>query len=139
MARPGWTDYFLGIAKAVSKRGDCTRSQVGAVIWDVNTHQLVSTGYNGVAPGDKGCLEGACPRGAMSYDECPPLGSYSNCISTHAEKNAITWLCKNPHRGSNANLAIAITREPCDDCRTMIKGHGFRVVFWPGGVWLCRD
>lgn len=28
--RPDWDAYFLGIARAVAERADCTRSKVGA-------------------------------------------------------------------------------------------------------------
>ncbi len=37
--------YYLGIAKAVSKRSTCLRRQYGAVI--VCNDEIVSTGYNG--------------------------------------------------------------------------------------------
>lgn len=59
--RPGWREYFLGVAEAVAARGDCTRRRVGAVL--VQDHRIVSTGYNGAPRGAPGCLEGACPRG----------------------------------------------------------------------------
>jgi len=36
--RPSWDDWALGIAHAVATRGDCTRSQVGALLMDVVTH-----------------------------------------------------------------------------------------------------
>lgn len=62
MTRPSWDEYGLGIAKAVSVRGDCTRRQVGAVILDKD-HRIVGGGYNGTVAGRPGCLEGACPRG----------------------------------------------------------------------------
>ena len=38
-AVPGWDDYFLGIARAVSRRGDCTRRQVGAVLVDAKERE----------------------------------------------------------------------------------------------------
>lgn len=62
--RVSWTDYFLGIADSVAVRADCTRRRVGAVVVDRRTKHLISTGYNGAAPGEPGCLsDGACPRG----------------------------------------------------------------------------
>lgn len=59
--RPGWDDYFLHIAWAVSARADCTRAKHGTVI--VKDHTIIATGYNGAPSGVQGCLEGACPRG----------------------------------------------------------------------------
>lgn len=136
--RPNWDTYFLGIANAVAERGDCSRSQVGAVIWDIETHELIATGYNGVAPGAVGCLAGGCPRGLLSYDELPAGGSYSNCAARHAEENAIRWMYKNSHVESNRNKAITVTREPCEGCMKMIEGYGFHAVTWPNFIQIFR-
>lgn len=38
VTRPCWDDYFLVIAQAVSRRGDCTRRQVGAVLVRAGPH-----------------------------------------------------------------------------------------------------
>jgi dCMP deaminase len=46
--------------------GDCTRSQVGALI--VVNKRIVGLGYNGTRPGAPGCLDGACPRGRHYED-----------------------------------------------------------------------
>lgn len=69
--RPGWADYFLGIAEAVGPaptgRADCTRRRVGAVITLDN--RIISCGYNGAPSGEGSCLAGDCPRGRhyLSY------------------------------------------------------------------------
>lgn len=68
MSRPDWHEYALGVAKAVSLRGDCTRRQVGAVIMDAN-HRIAGAGYNGSYPGGPSCLKGDCPRGRHYLDE----------------------------------------------------------------------
>ena len=63
---PGWDEYFLGIAAAVSARAKCTRRRVGAVL--TIDHRIIATGYNGAAPGEEDCLQGACPRGLLGSD-----------------------------------------------------------------------
>lgn len=133
--RPGWDVYFLDIARAVSKRADCTRRQVGCVI--VNSdHKIIATGYNGVRPGALGCLEGACPRGQLSYTEVQEFSDYSNpaspgyCISSHAETNALM------HAGKDCTGAyVYITDQPCPACRKMLYNAGVTRVVWPSG-WL---
>lgn len=60
--RPSFDEWAMGVAQAVSLRGDCTRRQVGAVILDVN-HRIIGAGYNGGPVGGASCLKGECPRG----------------------------------------------------------------------------
>lgn len=117
--RPSWDSYFLTIANAVSLRADCTRTQHGAVI--VRHNRVVATGYNGGPAGGPSCLDGQCPRGLKSYDELPPLSpDYSDCISIHAEQNAIMYARFEELKGAT----IYITGAPCSTCRKLIAGAG---------------
>lgn len=76
MGRPSWDDYFLNIAKEVSKRSTCPRASVGAVI--VKDHRILSTGYNGAPPGEPHCTDVGC------------LMENNHCERTiHAETNAV--------------------------------------------------
>jgi dCMP deaminase len=155
--RPSWSDYFLGIAEAVSKRGDCTRRQVGAVIVDQD-HRIIAAGYNGAPPGDRGCLsDGACPRGQHTelYGWHPvhgsgtllgcrcggswpceqavePGSSYDTgtgaCIAIHAEANALLYAFR-----SVAGADMYITERPCDGCLKLIRGAQIRFVVTPSG------
>lgn len=123
--RPSWDDYYLGIAKAVSTRGDCVRRQHGAVI--VKNHSIIATGYNGSPPGsDKSCgATGQCPRN-LDPNSKHGEGSYDLCWATHAEANAII-------RASWEDLqdsTIYITGSPCPGCSKLIASAGIdRVVF----------
>lgn len=85
---------------------------------------MVSTGYNGTPPGGKSCLAGECPRGLLSLDELPPLSAdYSNCISLHAEQNAIAY-------AREPGDTIYITGAPCDMCTKLIAAAGItRIVY----------
>lgn len=131
--RPDWDTYYLGIARAVSRRADCTRRQVGAII--VNGSRIVSTGYNGAPSKAPGCLsDNACPRGQRSLDDILPGSSYDTgpgaCIALHAEQNAII------RAGLNCRKSILyVTDEPCDGCDRLIQGSGIiRVVYPQGGI-----
>ena len=150
--RPGWDDYFLGIAKAVAARADCTRAEHGAVI--VRGHTIIATGYNGAPGGAPGCLGGACPRGRHWLvqlaervecgcggrwpcpDAVPSGSSYDTgpgaCISIHAEANAIIRADYEKMQDSQ----MYVTGEPCGGCWKLIKGAGIMEVFWPDGYWI---
>jgi len=78
-------EYYLDIARTVSKRATCLRRRIGAVI--VVNDQMVSSGYCGAPRGAKDCLErGGCLRAKMNV---PPNERYELCRSVHAEQNAI--------------------------------------------------
>lgn len=120
----------MGVASAVSTRGDCTRSQVGAIALD-ERHIIVATGYNGAPSGAPGCLsDGACPR-ALSGVE--PGSSYDTgpgaCIALHAEQNLIRMADWRFLIGAT----LYVTREPCGGCWKLIRGAGFHRVVWPEG------
>jgi dCMP deaminase len=130
--RPGWDQYFQGIAWSVAARGDCRRTQVGAIIVD-RSKIIVATGYNGVSPGDPGCLSGACPRGLQTYEEIPAYAEYSNCVGIHAEDNALRFARQ---AGQNYRLIGAmayITRAPCDECQWMLRNAGVVRAVYPEG------
>lgn len=118
--RPGWDDYFLGIAQAVAARAECTRAQHGCVLVDAD-HRILSTGYNGTPPGDRrSCESGDCPRGT---DRALPghaegQHDYANCIALHAEQNAVA-----NSRGVRGSTAY-ITGEPCDMCAKLLAAAG---------------
>lgn len=125
--RPEWDDYFLGIAKAVAARGECTRSQVGAVL--VKDKRIRSTGYNGAPAGALSCLKGACPR--ATSNAIPGVSSYDDpataCIAIHAEANALLFASKDDCTGAT----LYITRAPCSGCERLIAGSGVERVVWP--------
>lgn len=111
--RPSWDDYFLGIALAVSQRGDCSRRQVGAVI--VRDHRIIATGYNGAPAGMVGCIAGGCPG----------LDGLVSCNAIHAEANAIIYGDRWLMNGAD----IYVTCLPCENCLKLISGAGIvRVV-----------
>lgn len=113
--------FYLGLAAAVAAGADCTRSSVGAVI--VVGNRVVATGFNGAPAGAPSCLAGACPRGRASYEEIAALSSYDNCISLHAESNALLHAGREVRGGT-----VYITREPCPSCAKLMRGAG--IVRW---------
>lgn len=115
--RPDWDTYYIGIARAVSLRGECSRRQVGAVI--VKDHTIISTGYNGAPPGADSCLSGHCPR-AKSNAKPGTDYAQTGCTAIHAETNAIM-------RAGLANCVgatIYVTEPPCVLCLPLIQAAG---------------
>lgn len=138
--RPGWDEYFIDIARAVSRRATCLRRKYGAVITKENT--IVSTGYNGAPRGMKDCIDaGRCTRKEL---EIPHGERYELCHSVHAEANAIirasaeelsgstiyisgTDLNRRPHGGEECHS------EPCMMCKRMILNAKIQKVVYSDG------
>lgn len=126
ISRPDWDTFYLGIAEAASKRGDCIRRKVGAVLvkeYDWGT--VTSLGYNGSEPGGPSCLAGECPR---CLSDAPSGSSYEGCVERHGEANAI----------DNATFDVEwatmyITCAPCTQCQGLMSEHGIKRVVWPAG------
>jgi dCMP deaminase len=146
--RPGWDEYFIGIAKAVAARATCLRRRYGTVITKDNI--IVSTGYNGAPSGMKDCLEvGRCTRKEL---QIPHGERYELCHSVHAEANAIIRASVAELRGATIYISgfdeedNECISEPCMMCKRMIlnskvakvvysDGNGGYVVVDPG-KWL---
>lgn len=127
--RPSWDEYYSGIARAVSQRGECVRRQVGAVI--VKNHTIIATGYNGAPAGEPSCLDGACPR---AFSDAKPGEGYaqSGCKAIHAETNAIIRAGRDRCLGAT----MYITTDPCELCRPLIAAAGIsRVVAGDAEPW----
>lgn len=132
--RPDWDAYFLNIAKAIAWRADCRRAKFGAVIVDAE-QRIKATGYNGAPRKGGSCLAGECPRGLLSRAEQPShfdggLGAqdFSNCISLHAEMNAVAYA---GHTPGGVIYIAALDRDhciPCDMCGKLIKAAGIERV-----------
>jgi dCMP deaminase len=133
--RPGWDEYFIGIARAVSARATCLRRKYGAVITKDNI--IVSTGYNGAPAGMKDCLEvGKCTRKEL---QIPHGERYELCHSVHAEANAIMRASVDELRGSTIYIAgsdsaeCECLSEPCMMCKRMILNSRIVKVVYADG------
>jgi dCMP deaminase len=121
MSRPDWNTYWMGVAEAISKRSDCERDKVGAVV--VKDRRIRASGYNGAPSGSPGC--DTCPRRTSGVS---PGSSYDNCVAVHAEANALIHC----DREDLVGATIFVTREPCYACDKLIQAAGVHAVVWPG-------
>lgn len=128
-SRPTWDEYFLALSETASMRADCRRRKVGATLVGPD-NRVIAHGYNGAIPGLPGCLEGACPRGLLSYSEVPAGAPYTQCIATHAEANALR--SAPPERVSGSTMYI--NTNPCDRCIVVMRSAGVIKIIWPDNV-----
>ena len=139
MERIDKIDYYLDIAEAVSKRSSCLNKHWGAVI--VKDDTIVSTGYNGAPRKIKDCMErGYCKLAEYRRNTNSGRGTcYEQCVSVHAEMNAIIFANKDELKdsvlylcGKERNLdgdwEYVKKPNPCSECKKLIINAGIKMV-----------
>ena len=143
MERTSWTEYFMSVVHAISKRGSCMRGQSGAVI--VKDNQILSTGYVGSARGLPHCTDEGCLIRTVKYHDQDGEPEHKHCVRTaHAEENAIVQAARHGHAIEGAHIYCSM--EPCLRCAGMIINAGITKVvaekFYHGAVmsrqWLAQ-
>ena len=127
------TDYYLGIAKAVSKKSTCLKKQYGAVI--VKDDEVIATGYNDVCRKEAHCTVCTKPSGNGDMEE------YKTCPAVHAEMNAIISASRKEMLGADLYLAgfnavsgNEVEAWPCEICLRLIKNAGIDRVINRTGI-----
>ncbi|HDI78973.1 MAG TPA: cytidine deaminase [Desulfobacteraceae bacterium] len=126
MARPSWHEYFMEIARMVSKRSTCLRRKVGAVL--VKEKRILATGYNGAPSGLRHCEEVGCLREASSI---PSGQRHELCRGLHAEQNAIIQAAF--HGISIRGATLYCTNKPCIICTKMLINAGIKEIIYEQG------
>ncbi len=123
--RPNWDEYFLEIARLVSRRSTCLRRKVGALI--VQDRRILASGYNGTPSGIKHCAQVGCLRKRLNI---PSGQRHELCRGLHAEQNALLQaaLYGISLRGST----LYVTNQPCIICAKMIINAGIKEVVIAG-------
>lgn len=103
--------FYLNIAKEISKASYCKRRQVGAII--VKDDNIISFGYNGTISG----YENICECDGITKKEV-----------LHAETNAIAKCCKSSY--SSDGSTIYVTLSPCFECSKIIIQAGIKRVIY---------
>lgn len=124
MNRISLDDYYLNIAKAVSKRSTCIRRQYGAII--VKNGEIIGTGYNGSARGTENCCDrGVCMRTGHAHND----GDYRECPAVHAEMNCLVSVARKDAMGATLYLhgeedGKSVDADPCPICKRLIINAG---------------
>jgi len=125
-------EYYLDIARQVSKESNCIRRQVGAVI--VRESVVIARACNGTPAGVKPCSEGGCLRcqsGAVSGQE------YEACLCTHAEQKAIAVAAK--EGVSTEGGVLYCTLRPCLTCAMTCLESGIRHITYGDDILFAQD
>ena len=119
-----WKEYFLEIAHTVSKRSNCLRAKVGAVIVGEDK-KIKATGYNGVPSKVLSCMElGECYRIKNKIESGT---RYETCRSIHAEQNAIIQAGQDRCMGSS--MYIWGHNFICILCKRFIVQSGIETIY----------
>lgn len=108
---PSWDEYFINIARGVSKRSKDPSSQMGCVIVD-EKNRPISFGYNGMIAG--------CDENFMTWER--PMKYH---LVLHAEINAILF-AKRDLKGCKLYSVAA----PCENCLKYILQTGIRTIVY---------
>lgn len=132
--------YYCNIAEAVSQRSTCLMKHWGAVI--VKDDTIISTGFNGAPRHIDDCLsKGNCRLLNYRKKNNLPRGTgYEQCLSVHAEMNAIIFADKESLKGATLYLCgkeildfegneyYVKNPAPCNQCKKMIINAGIEKV-----------
>lgn len=112
--RPSWDLVNCLIVWIISLLATCTRLNVGVLIWNPFTKQIVSVGYNGAPRGQPHCLDVGCE---MEENHC--------VRALHGDTNALYWA------GTNSRgCYMYLNYDPCRRCcNHIIQGGITRVVY----------
>lgn len=119
--RPSWDEYFLEVAKLVSRRSTCLRRCVGAVL--VKDKKILSTGYNGAPSGIRHCIDIGCFRQKMKI---PSGQRHELCRGLHAEQNVL--LQSALHGIITKGSVLYSTNQPCSICAKMLINAGIKEI-----------
>ena len=122
-------EYYMNIAREVSRKSTCFRRIIGAII--IRDDQIISTGYAGAPRKTKDSLEhGFCLRDKLKI---PHGQRYELCRSVHAEQNAIINAARAGVSLLGGNMYLygsipgkdgPIDALPCFICKKMIINAG---------------
>lgn len=119
--RPSWDEYFLEVAKLVSKRATCLRRKVGAVL--VKEKKILATGYNGAPSGLKHCIDIGCLREKLKI---PSGERHELCYGLHAEQNVLLQAAL--YGITTKGSILYVTNQPCIICAKMLINAGIKEV-----------
>ena len=115
--------YLSWVTNGAKIFSTCAKRQYMAMVVD-DYGYVVGVGYNGPPSGFVHCIDGGCPR--LTEDSTPGT-NYDNCVSNHAEANAIIN-CQN--RTAMRNATLYTNGEPCYTCAKLTANTGISKIVY---------
>lgn len=119
-----WEEFFMSVAVLASMRSKDPKNPVGACIVDEKSHNILSSGYNGLIRGMNDDFFDWTSSGERTGD---PM-NIKNFYIVHAERNAIL-----NYAGKMSDLEGAtmyVTWSPCNECAKEISQVGIKKVIF---------
>ena len=117
MLKDKWIRRYSDLAKVMASYSKDRSTGVGAIIFDLETKELVSTGYNGF------------PRNVDDDIDERHERPQKYLWTEHAERNALYNALRN---GANvAGKGMMCTMFPCADCARGIIQSGIKILYTP--------
>lgn len=114
--RPSLPDVYLKVARLIGSRSTCRHREQGAVL--VKDNHIISTGYNGSAPGQKHCIDiGYCQKHDSGICRAEGLHGESNALLSAARLGI-----------STEGAVLYSVFSPCRTCCNMVKVAGIVTV-----------
>ncbi|KAF8913132.1 cytidine deaminase-like protein [Gymnopilus junonius] len=115
--RPSWDAYFMTLASLASRRSNCMKRRVGAIL--VRENRILATGYNGTPRGLLNCNEGGCSHCNGTAQQ--------ECLCLHAEENA---LLEAGRERVGQDCVLYCNTCPCLKCTVKIIQTGVKTVVY---------
>lgn len=116
---------YIATLKEVAKLSTCGYKHVGAIL--VDSGRIISTGYNGTAPGQPHC-NSCTPAHMIAYYGITNHHDFAERYEVHAEMNCLAYALRNHTDISKASMLITLA--PCCNCAKLIVACGIKYVYY---------
>ena len=115
--------YFMNYAIDISKKANCIKGKVGAVL--VKNNIIIAEGTNSVPEGIEPCTEETCIRKKLKLKSGE---KQELCFVVHAEQNALLDALKKKIEVKGSILYV--TKQPCIICAKMLINAGIKKIYY---------
>lgn len=115
--------YFMNYAIDISKKANCIKGKVGAIL--VKNNKIIAEGTNSVPEGIEPCTEETCIRKKLKLKSGE---KQELCFVVHAEQNALLDALKKKIEVKGSILYV--TKQPCIICAKMLINAGIKKIYY---------